>query len=64
VRTALAGEFTALAKRINKTNAATPMESGMIADAITERDSLKSKIRCYRELYDATAITEDRYSGC
>jgi hypothetical protein len=59
---ALADEFTALAKRINKTNAATPMDSGTIADAITERDGLKSKIRCYRELYDATAITENRYS--
>ncbi|MDR1320714.1 MAG: DIP1984 family protein [Gracilibacteraceae bacterium] len=33
---ALAGEFTALAKCINKTNAATPMDSGTIADAITE----------------------------
>jgi hypothetical protein len=59
---ALADEFTALAKRINKTNAATPLQGGAISDAIAERDGLKSKIKCYRELYNATAITENRYS--
>ena len=58
----LADEFTALAKRINKTNAVTPMDGGTIAEAITERDGLKSKIRCYSELYNAMAITENRYS--
>jgi hypothetical protein len=55
-------EYTTLAKRINRTNAATAMGGGTIADAIAERDGLKNKIGCYRELYKTTAITENRYS--
>jgi uncharacterized coiled-coil DUF342 family protein len=58
----LAAEYTTLAKRVNRTNAATAMNSGTIADAIAERDGLKSRIGCYRELYNTTAITENRYS--
>jgi hypothetical protein len=59
---AVMAEQTDLIKRINRTNAETVMGEGTIADAIAERDSIKSKIGCYREAYNATAIIENRYS--
>jgi hypothetical protein len=59
---AVMAEQTKLIKRINRTNAETAMGDGTIADAIAERDSIKSQIGCYREAYNATAITENRYS--
>jgi uncharacterized coiled-coil DUF342 family protein len=58
----LMAEQANLIKRINRTNAETAMGDCTIADAIAERDSIKSKIGCYREAYNATAIIENRYS--
>ena len=48
--------------RINRTNGATPFDDMTLADAITKRDCLKSKIRAYRDLYEAASIVQDRYS--
>lgn len=51
-----------LIKRINRTNAATCFEDGCLSDAITRRDCLRGRINAYRELYDAAAIRQERYS--
>ena len=48
--------------RINRTNGATPFVDMTLADAITKRDCLKSKIRAYRDLNEAASIVQDRYS--
>ncbi len=48
--------------RINRTNGATPFDDMTLADAITKRDCLKSKIRAYRDLYEVASIVQDRYS--
>ncbi len=48
--------------RINNTNSNTPFESITLAEAIAKRDCLRSKIRVYRKLHAAAAISQDRYS--
>jgi len=55
-------ELELLIKRINRTNGTTNFENGSLTDAITERDCLRGKINAYRELYDAAAIKQERYS--
>ena len=55
-------EQAILIKRINRTNSMTKLDGGTLTDAIAERDWLSGKISAYRELYDAAAITHDRYS--
>ena len=55
-------ELEILIKRINRTNGETRLGSGTLTDAIAERDCLHNKIRAYRELYDAAAIKQERYS--
>jgi hypothetical protein len=59
---ALMSRLENLIVRINKTNSATPFDDGTVAEAITRRDCMKSKIRAYRSLYGRAAITETRYS--
>ena len=42
-----------LVQKINKTNDTTPFENGTVADAIAQRDNLKTKISMYRSVYEA-----------
>ena len=49
--------------KINRTNGLAQFENTTLAEAITKRDCLKSKIRAYRELYEAASISQDRYSN-
>lgn len=56
-------ELESLIAQINRTNNQTPLESATLSEAITRRDCLKSKIRAYRNLYEAAAISQDRYSS-
>ena len=59
----VSGEFAALVKRINKTNAATPFREGLtLADALAERDALALRRGVYSGLAQAAAVTQDRYS--
>lgn len=55
-------EFEMLVKRINRTNGTTALNDGTLTDAIAERDCLRAKIAAYRDLYDAAAIKQERYS--
>jgi hypothetical protein len=58
----LMAEQEVLIKRINRTNGMTALGGGTLTDAIAERDCLRGKINAYRELYDAAAIKQERYS--
>ena len=55
-------ELERLIKCINRTNGVTEFDGGTLTDAIAERDCLTGKIHAYRELYDAAAIKQERYS--
>lgn len=55
-------EHTNLVKKINRTNNTAKLDDSTLADAIAERDGLRGKINAYRELYDAAAIKQERYS--
>jgi hypothetical protein len=56
-------EFTRLVQRINRTNAATELEPGlMLSDALAVRDSLRLRHTAYRDLAQRATITQDRYS--
>ena len=52
-----------LIAKINRTNGEAPLNNMTLAEAITKRDCLKSKIHAYRELYEAASISQDRYSN-
>ena len=55
--------FLELVQRINKTNCKTLFDEDLsISDAISLRDCLGAKIRAYRDFYDSSIITTDRYS--
>ncbi len=55
-----AGELLTLIQRINRTNAATPMNGGgTLADAIAMRDVLLVKHGIYRELAQAATVVQD-----
>lgn len=56
-------ELEGLIAQINRTNNQTSLESSTLSEAITRRDCLKSKIHAYRDLYEAAAISQDRYSS-
>ncbi len=59
----VSAELTQLIKRINKTNSAIELESGVtLSDALAIRDTLKLRHGIYRELAQAAIITQDRYS--
>lgn len=59
----IAGALTQLIQRINATNAATVIDTGMtIADAIALRDTLRLRQTIYRELAQAATVTQDRYT--
>lgn len=51
-----------LVQKINKTNDTTPFSNGTVADAIAQRDNLRTKISTYRSVYEAATIRPDRYS--
>lgn len=55
-------ELEILIKRINRTNGTASLGSGTLTDAIAERDCIRGRINAYRELYDAAAIKQERYS--
>lgn len=56
-------ELEGLIIQINRTNSQSSFDDRTLSEAITIRDSLKSKIRAYRELYEAGTISQDRYSN-
>lgn len=58
----LMDELEQLIIKINKTNNATAFNDTTLAESITKRDCLKSKIRCLRELSEATTIQQERYT--
>ncbi|MDR1620872.1 MAG: DIP1984 family protein [Synergistaceae bacterium] len=58
----LMSELESLIKKINRTNGATALGGGTLTDAVVARDCLRGKIDAYRELYDAAAILQARYS--
>ena len=49
--------------RINKTNSTALFDDRTMAEAIGQRDNLKSKIRSYMNLRDSASFTHDRYSN-
>lgn len=59
----LMDRFELLIVSINRTNGAAAFDTMTLAEAITKRDCLKSKIHAYRELYEAASISQDRYSN-
>ena len=59
----LAQELELLIQRINRTNAATPLQGEVtISDAIARRDVLRLKHAIYRDLAQAATVTQDRFS--
>lgn len=59
----LAGEFTQVIQRINRTNSATPLREGTtIADALAVRDVLALRVEALRALAQTATITQDRYT--
>lgn len=51
-----------LVQKINKTNDTTLFGNGTVADAIAQRDNLKTKIGIYRSVYEAATIRQERYN--
>ena len=59
----LAADLVALIQRINRTNAATPLDAGLtIADAIALRDGLRLRYSVYTGLAEAAIVKQDRYT--
>lgn len=59
----IAKDLTEIIQRINKTNAATLLDTKeTISNAIASRDTLKLKHSILRELAKAAVVTQDRYS--
>lgn len=59
----LSDELILLIQRINKTNVVTMLRPSLtIADALTVRDVLASKASTLRDLTEAAAIMQDRFS--
>jgi hypothetical protein len=59
----LAGEFTQIIQRINRTNSATPLRDSLtLADALAVRDVLSLRVETLRNLAQAATITQDRYT--
>jgi hypothetical protein len=56
------GQMADIIRRINRTNAFTPLDDGTLASAIAKRDCLKSIIATYRELCNDSSARENRYS--
>ena len=58
-----AGELEALIRRINRTNAQTPLDDGRtLTDALAARDVLGVRRAIYADLATAATVTQDRYS--
>src|ERR1700740_521951 len=55
-----AAELYSLIRRINRTNAASQLGKGTLADALAERDVLKIRLNVYRELAAAASTTQTR----
>src|SRR4051812_28995397 len=54
--------LTQLIQRINRTNSATILESGLsLSDGLAERDILSERHTIYRELAQAASITQQRF---
>lgn len=58
----LMDKLETLIKQINRTNGTTVLGEGTLVDAIAERDCLRARINAYRDLYNAAAIRQERYS--
>ncbi|MEO1093684.1 MAG: DIP1984 family protein [Cyanobacteria bacterium J06638_28] len=50
-----------LIQQINRTNAVTRFQAGMLSDALAERDSLQLKRSAYDGLINAATVRQDRY---
>lgn len=55
-------DLARLIQQINKTNARTSLQTGTLADALAERDTLKLKYRAYNRLVQRASEREHRYS--
>jgi len=55
-----AQELTTLIQRINRTNAAASFRKATLADALAERDVLKTRYTAYRELANAASTSQTR----
>ena len=55
-----ATELYSLIRRINRTNAASQLGKGTLADALAERDVLKIRLNVYRELAAAASTSQTR----
>ena len=49
-----------LIQRINRTNAASPLGDGTLADSLAERDVLKIRYNAYRELANSASTSQSR----
>lgn len=57
-----AAELESLIRRINRTNATTPLGDGTLTDALAARDVLGARRAIYADLAAAATVTQDRYS--
>ncbi len=55
-----AQDLLLLIQRINRTNAASKFNAGTLADALAERDVLKTRYNAYRELANAASTAQGR----
>ena len=58
----VAAELQQLIRRINRTNAAVPLGSGTLSDALAERDVLGLRRTILADLAQAASVQQDRYS--
>lgn len=59
----ISGTLVDLIRRVNRTNAATPLAGeGTIADAIARRDGLRLLYNAYTTLAEAAVVKQDRYT--
>jgi hypothetical protein len=58
----VAAELQQLIRRINRTNAATPLGAGTLSGALAERDVLGLRRAILADLAQAASVQQDRYS--
>jgi hypothetical protein len=58
----VAAELQQLIRRINRTNASTPLGAGTLSDALAERDVLALRRTVLADLAQAASVQQDRYS--
>lgn len=55
-------QLTTLIQQINKTNAQTAFQAGILSDVLAERDTLLLKRNAYDALIQSASIRQERYS--